>query len=180
MNDSGPAGQRVPGRSTTPVTFRFSRTGDLVGFVACIIILAIIGAALAISPAAAQSGLNAWGEIAVFWLPLAGFVWLGICWVRAGVQIRGEQVAIRGFVRTRKLNVSQIREITLESKVMHSADGDRNYWTPCLRLTDGSSIRLKTGQTGPLGKPAPERLQGIVRDMRWHLGIDRPAPSRDQ
>ena len=106
----------------------------------------------------------------------------GIRSMRIGVQIHGEHVAIRGFVRTRRLNVSQIREITLEPEMRSFDSGWANVWAPCFHLTDGSSIRVEygLGQTGRLDKPAPEKIRHIVKDIRWHLGIDQPTQSHDQ
>ena len=173
MNDSGPAGRRVA-RSTTPVTFRFG-PGRGLGGLALGLILGIPLAIVPITQTAVLSGASIWGKIAfigVFAVGAAGGIWLGISLFRAGVQIRGEQVVIRDSVRTRKLNASQIRDITLEPVVRPSIDGDANFWTPSFHLTDGSSIRLKIGQTTKLDRPAPERMQRIVKDIRWHLGID--------
>jgi hypothetical protein len=167
--DSQLASQHAADRPARSRTFRFSPRGPLLTCAISFVGMGILVVALAASPAGTQSGLNIWGKIAVAGLVGGCCVWLGISFLRMGLQIRGKKMIIRRVGRTRTVNVSEVRDITLES-TPSSGVSDRVYWVPCIYLADGSSIRLGDIGYDPATKPPP-KLAATVDEVRALVGF---------
>jgi hypothetical protein len=95
-------------------------------------------------------------------------LWLGIRILLAGVQVTGQRLTIRNSLRTRTVNASDIRFITLQQKRDNQGGGS---WTPRVDLMDGTSIWITgLGCGGIFGPPDPERVEA-VDEVRKLLGI---------
>lgn len=117
--DSWAAARHAVDRSGTTHTFRLQR-GLLL---ACGIVAVAFGAACLGLAVAAP--LTAWspdvgGKGDEVWAIGLGLLclWFGIRLFRVGVQIRGEKLTIRSYLRTRTVGASEIRAITLQPKAI--------------------------------------------------------------
>jgi hypothetical protein len=134
------------------------------------IIVAAFGAGLLIGTAAAVAdpssswaqGISTWGAIWGTALSLL-FVWLGIRLLRVGVQISAEKITIRGYFRTRAVNASEIRAITLQPK--DNGEGQLR-WIPQVELTSGKSFPIASFDCGPARKPPKPELAATIEEVR--------------
>jgi hypothetical protein len=100
-------------------------------------------------------------------------VWLGIRLLRVGVQISAEKITIRGYFRTRAVNASEIRAITLRPK--DNGEGQLR-WIPQVELTSGKSFPIASFDCGPARKPPKPELAAIIEEVRALLGVKAPDP----
>ena len=99
------------------------------------------------------------------------FTWLGIRMVRVGVQISAEKIAIRGYFRSRTVNGSEIRAITLRPK--DNGEGQLR-WIPQVELTSGKSFSIASFDCGPARKPPKPDLAATIEEVRALLGVKAP------
>ena len=151
-------------------TFRFHRRRHLllgiaglalgVGFLANAIAAPLSGW----DPSVGDKGLEVWEF--VLGLPL---VWLGIRQLRVGVQISGVKLIVRGGFRTRTVDVSEIRAITLDSGDNLRA---RPSWVPRVDLAHGKSVWINNFDCGRADRPPDPGLAASLNEFRALLGVE--------
>jgi hypothetical protein len=161
--DSSLALRHMVDRSGTTHTFCFRR-GRHLSFG---IVFVAFGATFLAVAVADPSGRQAWGDVVLVAFGFA-LVWLGIRQLREGVQISGAKLTIRNDYRTRTVNASEIRAITLEP---HTFGQVVYCWVPRVRLIDGRSIWIDNFDCGPAGKPPRPELAATVDEVRVLLGV---------
>ena len=114
-------------------------------------------------PSVGDKGLEIWDI--VLGLPL---VWLGIRQFRVGVQISGGKLIIRGGLRTRTVNVSEIRAITLQSPNNGVGQG---RWIPLVKLTSIKSVWINQFDCGRADRPPNPGLAARLTEFRALLGV---------
>jgi len=148
-----------------------------------IVVLAFGAASLGLAVAGPLTGWSspvvgvrgAGDEVKVVGLGLA-CLWLGIRLLRAGVQIRGGKLTVRGYFRTRAVNASEIRAITLQPKQI-SQGGP--VWIPRVDLADGTSIWINSFECGPAARPPKPTRVATVDEVRKLLGMHSPVALPD-
>jgi hypothetical protein len=93
---------------------------------------------------------------------------IAICIARLGVQVRRDQLIIRGFFRTRTFNASQISGITL---VRGHYQQFGSFWVPYVHLHGSGSIRLGGLMTGGTRAGPPARLVTLTQEIASLLGV---------
>ena len=87
---------------------------------------------------------------------------------RLGVQVRRDQLIIRGFFRTRTFNASQISGITL-ARGHYQQFG--SFWVPYVHLRGSGSIRLAGLMTGGTRAGPPATLVALTQEIASLLGV---------
>lgn len=87
---------------------------------------------------------------------------------RLGVQVRRDQLIIRGFFRTRTFNASQISGITL-ARGHYQQFG--SFWVPYVHFHGGGSIRLAGLMVGGTRAGAPATLVTLTQEITSLLGV---------
>jgi hypothetical protein len=168
--DALAAAQHAVDRSETTHTFRVQRGLFLASGIAAV---AFGIACLALAVAAPLSG----------WSPSVGnkgdavllvgmdvpCLWLGIRLLRVGVQVSGEKLTIRSYLRTRTVDASQIRAITLHPKAISQGGAS---WIPRVDLTDGTSIWITSLECGPAAQPPRLDRVATVGELRKLLRLE--------
>jgi hypothetical protein len=167
--DSLAAARHAVDRSGTTHTFRLQR-GLLLGggIVALAFGVACLGLAVA-APLTAWSP-NVGGKGDEVWTIGWGFLclWFGIRLLRVGVQVRGEKLTIRSYLRTRTVSASDIRAITLQPKTIGQSG---NIWIPRVDLIDGTGIWITSFECGPAARPPKLERVATVDELRKLLGV---------
>jgi hypothetical protein len=161
---------RVDNSGTTH-TFRFQRGLALITGLSSL----FLGVITAVAFAAGTSGRDTKSRLQL--AALAGLiciplVWLGIGSIRLGVIVRGRKLTIRNPWRTYTVDVSEIREITLERKA--NPNGVASL-LPRVHLTSGRSIWLYSCNCGPAGQPPEPELISALAELCALIGIDPPC-----
>jgi hypothetical protein len=122
----------------------------------------LIGGALSV-PIAAVLAVVVWVDHAngISFRVIWDLVWILIALIairiaRLGVQVRGDRLIIRGFLRTRTFHASQVSGITLARG--HSQQQFGSFWTPYVHFHGGDSIRLAALMVGGTRAGAPAML----------------------
>ncbi len=167
--DSLAAARHAVDRSETTHTFRLQRGLLLAGG---IVVLAGSAACLGLAVAAP---LTAWsprigGKGDEVWAVGLGVLclWFGIRLLRVGVQVSGEKLTIRSYLRTRTVDASEIRAIALQPKVISQGGA---VWIPRVDLTDGTSIWITSFECGPAARPPRLDRVATVEEVRKLLGV---------
>jgi hypothetical protein len=169
--DSRLAARHTVDRSETTHTFRLQR-GLLLP---CgIVVLAFAAACLGLALAAPLSGWSPsvgdkGGEVQLVGLAVP-LLWFGIRLCRVGVQVTGQKLTIRSYFRTRPVNASDIRAITLQPKEISQGGGAT--WIPRVDLTDGTSVWITSFECGSALKPPKLDRVATVDELRKLLGIE--------
>ena len=87
---------------------------------------------------------------------------------RLGVQVRRDQLIIRGFLRTRAFNASQISGITL-AREHYQQFG--SFWVPYVHFHGGGSVRLAVLKVGGTRAGAPTTLVTRTQEIASLLGV---------
>jgi hypothetical protein len=137
--------------------------GGIVIVATCVILAVVTGV---------QSWISIWCRI-VFVLGCILFALLGIRCARFRVQVRGSQLIIRNYFRTRTVNASEVRRITL-ARVYMDYFSYSYYWVPRVHLAGGGSIRLMALVTPGSPRAAPHKLATTVEEILSLLGVHSP------
>jgi hypothetical protein len=86
-----------------------------------------------------------------------------------GVQVSGEKLTIRSYLRTRTVDASQIRAITLHPKTISQGGAT---WIPRVDLTDGTSIWITSLECGPAARPPRLDRVATVDELRKLLRLE--------
>ena len=92
---------------------------------------------------------------------------------RLAVQVRGDQLIIRGYLRTRTFDTSQVRGITLVRE--HSRQSG-SVWVPYVNFHGGDSIRLAVLMVSGTRAGAPARLVTPAQEIASLLGVQMGSP----
>lgn len=163
------AGRHAVDRSGTTHTFRLQRGLLLAGgIVALAFGVTCLGLAVA-APLTAWSP-NVGGKGDEVWAIGLGFLclWFGIRLLRVGVQVSGEKLTIRSYLRTRTVSASEIRAITLQPKAMGESG---NIWIPRVDLIDGTSIWITSFECGAAARPPKLERVATLDELRKLLGV---------
>ena len=167
--DSLAAARHTVDRSGTTHTFRLQRGLLLAGgIVALAFGVACLGLAVAAPLTAWSPNVGSKGdEILVIGL---GFLclWFGIRLLRVGVQVSGEKLTIRSYLRTRTVDASEIRAITLQPKAISQGG---NIWIPQVDLIDGTNIWITSFECGPAARPPKLERVATVDELRKLLRV---------
>jgi len=87
---------------------------------------------------------------------------------RLGVQVRRDQLIIRGFFRTRTFNASQISGITL---VRGHYQQFGSFWVPSVHFHGGGSIRLAVLMASGTRAGPPATLVTRTQEIASLLGV---------
>jgi Septum formation len=174
--DSLLAARHTVDRGGTTHTIRLQR-GLLLFF--GIVVLAAAAAGFGVALAAPLSGWSPsvgskGGEVELVGLGVLA-IWFGIRLCRVGVQVTGQKLTIRNYVRTRTVNASDIRAITLQPKEISQGGA---VWIPRVDLTDGTSIWITSFECGPARRPPKLDRVATVDEVQKLLGLkkaDDPA-----
>lgn len=157
LKRDSPGRRHTLDRSGTTHTFRFHR-GRHLSFG----ILALVSGAACLAIAAAPGTGAWWGEVLFLVIFGLALVWLGVRQFWVGVQISAGKVAIRNSWRTRTVDASEIRAITLRPHVI----GEGNRWVPRVELTGGREVWIENFDCGPEKRPAKPELVAAVGEVR--------------
>jgi hypothetical protein len=98
------------------------------------------------------------------------FAWFGIGHFRCGVQVSGQKLTIRNYLRNYAVDAADISAITLPPKNSTNKEWGP-YWATRVELTNGKGIWIDNFDCGPAGRPPrPERV-AIVEEVRALLGL---------
>jgi len=149
-----------PGRSATIICFG---------------LVLLIVAPFLFTSAARQSGLNAWGALAVLG-SLSVVAGAGIATIfRTAVIVSNGIVTIRRALRSRTVNAHEIRSVTLE-KVQRE---EFLFWIPMAELASGEFVWLNALGCGIASKPPkPERLAQL-NDFMALIGLGAISQTGD-
>ena len=115
-----------------------------------------------------SGGASTWDNI---WMAAVGLlgIWLGIRLLRLGVlQISAGRMTVRGYLRTRTVEVSEIRAFTLRTR---DETGNGPRWIVRVRLTGGKGFWIPSFACGSARRPPSPQLAAIVKQVRALLGI---------
>jgi len=183
--DSGPAIRHAVDRSGTTHTFRYRRGFHLLLGTPVVVLavgwLAGLTAALAdpsSSWARGDGGVSRWDSIWASAVGLLG-IWLGIRLLGVGVlQVRAGKMRVRGYFRTRAVEASEIRAITLLPKDV-GGESQHLRWRARVKLTGGKGFWIYGFDGGRAGKPPNPGLAAALDEVRALLGVsadDRGQP----
>lgn len=169
--DSLLAARHTVNRSETTHTIRLQR-GLLL--LSGIVVLAGAAACFGVALAAPLSGWSPsvgskGGEVELVGLGVLT-LWFGIRLCRVGVQVTGQKLTIRNYFRTRTVNASDIRAITLQPKEISQGGA---VWIPRVDLNDGTSIWITSFECGPAGRPPKLDRVATVDEVQKLLGIEK-------
>lgn len=160
-------GYRV-NRAGTTYTFTHDRRAYVLT-VACYGLKSVVISALIASPAGPPGVPGKVAVIAIFNVPLAV-----LCFhvARTRVRVSGGRVAVRDWRRTRTVDISEIRDITLDTK----GNSQNDAWIPRMRLVNGEDIWLSGLSCGSaLHPPVPWRLASFDTFQPLIATRDGPA-----
>ena len=134
----------------------------------------LVGIAVALADPSSRwarggGGLSTWGNI---WLVAAGLlgIWLGISLLRVGVlQISAGKMTVRGYLRTRTVEVSEIRAFTLQTR---DETGNGPRWIVRVELTGGKGFWIPSFACGSARRPPRPQLAAIVEQVRALPGFE--------
>jgi hypothetical protein len=106
--------------------------------------------------------------------------WFGIRVLRIAVQINAGKMAIRGYFRTRTINVGEIRAITLQPRSIFIDQNIPPHWIPRVDLTDGRSIWIVNLDCGPTNRPPRSYLAASFDEFREVLGVGTDDASQPE
>jgi hypothetical protein len=92
----------------------------------------------------------------------------GIQLYRVGVQVTGEQLIIRNYLRTHMVNAHEIRAITLQPREMGAA-GPR--WIAQVELINGKHVWMSSFDCGPANQPWSLELAAHIDEVQSLLGV---------
>jgi hypothetical protein len=95
--------------------------------------------------------------------------WFGFRLCRVGVLVRGQQLTIRNYFRTRTVNIGDIRAVTLQAKESGQAG---SVWIPRVDLTDGTSLWISSFECGKALRPPRLDRVAVVDELRKQLGVE--------
>lgn len=167
--DSLAAARHAVDRSGTTHTFRLQR-GLLLAIAIVVLAFAIACLGLAVADPLSGWSPNVGSKVDEVWVIGGGFLCLlfGIRLLRVGVQISGEKLTIRSYLRTRTVNASEIRAITMQPKTISQGGAT---WIPRVDLTDGTSIWITSFECGPAAAPPKLERVATVDEVRKLLGV---------
>lgn len=141
-----------PGRSATIICFG---------------LMLLIVAPFLFTSAARQSGLNAWGGLAVLG-SLSVVAGAGIATIfRTAVIVSNGIVTIRRALRSRTVNADEIRSVTLE-KVQRE---EFLFWIPMAELASGEFVSLNALGCGIASKPPKPARLAELNDFMALIGL---------
>ena len=116
-----------------------------------------------------SGGVSTWDSI---WMAAVGLlgIWLGIRLLRLGVlQISAGKMTVRGYLRTRTVEVSEIRAFTLRRR---DETGNGPRWIVRVGLAGGKGFWIPSFACGSARRPPRPQLAAIVEQVRALLGIE--------
>jgi hypothetical protein len=122
-----------------------------------------------------SGGLSTWDDIWLAALCLL-MIWFGIRMVRVGTSISSEKITVRGYVRTRTTDASEIRAVTLQT--LNSDSGPR--WIPRVELTSGKSFWIDSLDCGSARKPPTPGAAATIEQIQVLLGVAADGVSRPE
>ena len=116
-----------------------------------------------------SGGVSTWDNIWMAAMGLLG-IWLGIRLLRLGVlQISTGKMTVRGYLRTRTVEVSEIRAFTLQTR---DETGNGARWIVRVELTGRKGFWIPSFACGSARRPPRPQLATIVEQIRALLKIE--------
>jgi DivIVA domain-containing protein len=177
-HDTGPAIRYAVDRSGTAHTFRYRRGFHLFWGTPVVVIgvglLVGLAAALAYPSSSWARGDGGAGTSGNIWMAALGLllIWLGIRLLRVGVlQVSAGKMRVRGYFRTRAVEASEVRAITLLPK---DVGGERSClrWRARVTLTGGKGFWIDGFDGGRAEKKPPNpEVTAALDEVRALLGV---------
>jgi hypothetical protein len=90
--------------------------------------------------------------------------------VRVGIRITAQKIMIRGYFRTRTVEASEIRAVSLQPAA--GEPGPR--WLPRVELAGGKDFWIYSFDCGPAIKPPKPGKAAAIQEVRALLGVETP------
>ena len=143
-------------------TFQIRPRGRLIAGALSVAIAVVLAVVVWVDHANGVSFRVIWDLV---WILIAA---MGIRVARLAVQVRGAQLIVRGFLRTRTFKASQVRGITLVRE--HSPQGG-SLWVPYVHFNGGDSVRLAVLMVSGTRAGAPARLVTPAQEIASLIGV---------
>jgi hypothetical protein len=165
-------------RSGTTRTF-YSMRGFHVGFG---VVLTAVGVGMVVLGAVASAhphihffqadGGESFPDI--FGLIVLGILcaWIAVRMIRVEVRISAEKVTIRSYLRTRTVDASEIRAVSLQPAA--GSSGPR--WLPRVEVAGGKDFWIWSFDCGPANKPPKPDKAATIQEIGALLGVETADP----
>jgi len=165
-------------KARTELVFWFPRNTPARYKVLVIAVIGCIGVlALTVALTWKQIGSDRPGVMVIVAILVVSLTWVGIRGVRVRVELSGERITVRNFLRTRTSRVDGIREISL--KIRTGGENTR-HWVPFVELTDGGGIWIEALDCGLAHLPPHADRVAALDELRALIRRPPSDSSNDQ